>query len=579
MDQNIKTHVSDLISYEKDIKPYKFIEIISGVGSGKSYFVEQLALRFKVLVISSRRAGIDYTVNNHNEDIYAERYSAKNWSELPPWERLDGISDLQSGLWVATNAQIEQYYYYKYKEGNDKVKRQKTIGSFFDIVVLEECHSIFCDSTYQNVGYYVGLLVEEIRQAKRKICKHIICTTATPEPCKSYFIKNYKRKEFSCIDLRDKCINIQPDNISFIDTKEIKQLIKSLYDADKKVVYFINSTQEEWHPKSFVDGTNINKNHIGFVCSNQSSLDRLKLEDIESYKISESVSHSINNSGKIPNDIKILLTTSKYKEGFPIINTDIDSVIIDNHRQSDVINMVGRFHNGIKNLYIVADSEPYKINMANENHYKSYSQLSLKFFNDYLQSMYDQLIKSQYCNTENRKTNILSFNNYLQLLQSTSNNLNPYIIYNYKLKLFNYNYMREYIIDYYYQQDIIWENANGNYVDILSRWFPNSNIVDYIPLKERVKYQFDTYFNENVQLNIGYNKEEFDRIVDDLIKIFLLDNNRRPQITTINKKMLKIESSVMVKVIKRNSLNYYYFYNRYVGLQPKDYKQRKKYIK
>ena len=40
-------YLSDIIDYSTDIEPYSIIEIISGVGSGKNYWVETLAKQGK----------------------------------------------------------------------------------------------------------------------------------------------------------------------------------------------------------------------------------------------------------------------------------------------------------------------------------------------------------------------------------------------------------------------------------------------------------------------------------------------------------------------------------------------------
>ena len=37
-----KLHLSDAIDYDRDIAPYRFVNIISGVGSGKNYFIDRL---------------------------------------------------------------------------------------------------------------------------------------------------------------------------------------------------------------------------------------------------------------------------------------------------------------------------------------------------------------------------------------------------------------------------------------------------------------------------------------------------------------------------------------------------------
>ena len=48
--------VTDCINFERDIKPYRIIQIIAGVGAGKNYWVcNDLINRGTVLFITSRR--------------------------------------------------------------------------------------------------------------------------------------------------------------------------------------------------------------------------------------------------------------------------------------------------------------------------------------------------------------------------------------------------------------------------------------------------------------------------------------------------------------------------------------------
>ena len=53
-------YLSEVINYSTDIEPYTIIEIISGVGSGKNYWVETLAKQGKrILLITSRKITAD----------------------------------------------------------------------------------------------------------------------------------------------------------------------------------------------------------------------------------------------------------------------------------------------------------------------------------------------------------------------------------------------------------------------------------------------------------------------------------------------------------------------------------------
>ena len=104
-----KKYLSDCIRYTTDIAPYPFIQIYSGVGSGKNTFVDALAKGYeesqpdgrmetlepkRVLCITSRRAKVDELKNA--EDV---AYAVQNSAPESPFEyELSGRADLKASL-------------------------------------------------------------------------------------------------------------------------------------------------------------------------------------------------------------------------------------------------------------------------------------------------------------------------------------------------------------------------------------------------------------------------------------------------------------------------------------------------
>lgn len=155
-----KKYLSDCIRYTMDIAPYPFIQIYSGVGSGKNTFVDALAKGYeesqpdgrvetlepkRVLCITSRRAKVDELKNA--EDI---AYGA----QVLEYESLDYVEDLDSyfaskrelscdGIWgtipiyqrsiACTNAAIERYLEKHYRAD----KAEDFLWNRFDIIVVE----------------------------------------------------------------------------------------------------------------------------------------------------------------------------------------------------------------------------------------------------------------------------------------------------------------------------------------------------------------------------------------------------------------------------------------------------------
>ncbi|MEE1126176.1 MAG: hypothetical protein U0L18_09660 [Acutalibacteraceae bacterium] len=85
--------VSEVLSYEKDIKPYKFIRINAGVGSGKNTFIENFIKgehntpKKTVLLITSRRAKVDETINS---------IDIENGSALSKWKKKHKILNINN---------------------------------------------------------------------------------------------------------------------------------------------------------------------------------------------------------------------------------------------------------------------------------------------------------------------------------------------------------------------------------------------------------------------------------------------------------------------------------------------------
>ena len=174
-------YVSDFLNYDT-IKQYKMIYISAGIGSGRTYFIEQLSKQFRVLIIT-------------------HRYK-KEWYKLPAYNDLPEVKKYHDGLWAAKPDQIEKYYYDKYPIIGDP-EIDIDILDLFDIIVIYECHRIvFLESIDNSYGFYVGKLIEEIKK-DNKSCKHLICITTVPEPCKEYFFDGYKQNEALDVNLRN----------------------------------------------------------------------------------------------------------------------------------------------------------------------------------------------------------------------------------------------------------------------------------------------------------------------------------------------------------------------------------------
>ena len=229
------------------MKQHHFMAIYSGVGSGKNRFIDSFYKEDKdipnpqmtVLIITSRRAKVDEilqaneikvkgkvgrweNVHHVKEDNETEEFRKKYKDYLRIIERDNEKHFVYQQSVVCTNAFIERYLQYVYKP-NDVTTH---LWELFDMIVIDEVHSLVLDAYYQSAPFYVNDLIREYleryEQAKDNFhllpaCKHMILMTGTPESLKSLDVK-YNRK-LHVIDKREECKNVVPNNIYFISKK------------------------------------------------------------------------------------------------------------------------------------------------------------------------------------------------------------------------------------------------------------------------------------------------------------------------------------------------------------------------
>lgn len=139
-------YVSDMIEYERDIEPYRIVQIYAGVGAGKNAWVGSLVESGKrVLLITSRKA---------TADAQANKLEGSRWIDLSKIQKLDG----RFSAVVVTNAGIEQYIKRKYNEDDE----QTHIWKYFDIIVIDEAHSLAADAQFSDAPFYTMTFIPDM---------------------------------------------------------------------------------------------------------------------------------------------------------------------------------------------------------------------------------------------------------------------------------------------------------------------------------------------------------------------------------------------------------------------------------
>ena len=220
-------YLSDVINYENDIEPYQIIEIYSGVGSGKNYWVEKLASEGKsILFITSRKV---------TAQAQAKKMSGKRWIDLDALGQ-EGIGSKKQNLVVVTNAGLEHFVKEKYDESDEKTH----IWKYFDLIVLDEAHSLTTDATFTDSPFHVKDFLKWV-QVHDKRCK-IVFMTGTPEPIEWAFSdKTRSGPVFNYLNLYDKCNHVDPKDVYLWPSEWIAENIADELKEGSRIIYFANS--------------------------------------------------------------------------------------------------------------------------------------------------------------------------------------------------------------------------------------------------------------------------------------------------------------------------------------------------
>lgn len=220
-------YLSDVINYENDIEPYQIIEIYSGVGSGKNYWVEKLASEGKsILFITSRKV---------TAQAQAKKMSGKRWIDLDALGQ-EGIGSKKQNLVVVTNAGLEHFVKEKYDESDEKTH----IWKYFDLIVLDEAHSLTTDATFTDSPFHVKDFLKWV-QVHDERCK-IIFMTGTPEPIEWAFSDETRNgPSFNYLDLYDVCNHVDPKDVYLWPSEWIAENIADELKEGSRIIYFANS--------------------------------------------------------------------------------------------------------------------------------------------------------------------------------------------------------------------------------------------------------------------------------------------------------------------------------------------------
>ena len=561
--------ISEVVSFTEDIQPNRFVQIYAGVGSGKNYFIEQLMKghtdhlkdgstleleKQTVLLITSRRAKVDETLTD--EDLPADGKVGK-WDEFhivyddegEPIKPLGKCRVLDSE-WgrrrvyqrsvVCTNAFIEKYLQYRY----DPRDITTHLWELFDLIVVDEVHSMVLDASYQSAPFYVHELINKFLELhkwadkdpskyRRPLCKNIILMTGSPDPIENFNVP----KKGILLDKFDECRNVVPRNIHFITSEDAKQQIASQIGRGERAVYFTNHVVL---PDVFCADVDIPVDRVAVSFSDPERRTKLEQTDPEAFNRMERAENSLMKHSELPEDISLFLTTSRNKEGININNTDVQHLYIESHIRSDVIQMAGRIRSGVENMYIITDTSVHS--MVEWEHEADFCLAQIAgtakkkedvcgAANEYLDVLCQRYgIEGLYrAGTMAETTAFAKGNEQIATYIKYIHDKFPYVRYSYLRNVFQFYGLRVTGKNYQEQFRETFKRAKKDstvYKTVLQEWFPTSKVHAYVTLDEKARRYFDEAGLSDETKR--YSEDDIKKVMADLNAIY------ETEITQIN---------------------------------------------
>ena len=335
--------LADIIDFEKDIAPYNLIQLVAGVGAGKNYWACKLANEgYRVLLITSRRA---------TADAQAKHMGADKWFDFDSLIKNENVWGTVPGIQkkaICTNYQIELFIKKYYNPEDPKTH----VWNYFDFIFLDEAHSLSSDATFADSPFYVERFLKYAHK-QNKNCK-IIVMTGTPEPIDWLFEKS--PRAVHKLNYFNKCIHVEPEHVDFIPSSDVLNRLTFCYKNGRRAIYFINHTNKINALVEDLKKCGVPEEAIGIAYSQKEDDAKFPKNLVDTkYEIRE----SLKNTEKLPERIKIFITTSVHKEGVSIEDDDIFAVFSERHVHADLTQMIGRVRNGVKYFLVIYDADQY----------------------------------------------------------------------------------------------------------------------------------------------------------------------------------------------------------------------------
>ena len=523
-----KKHLLEAVSYKQDIEPYGFVELISGLGSGKNFFINKLSKGVKkgedgalediekktVLLITSRRAKADEVRNDEtvtmvaSVDAWEYEWALDNIKDIEEYfesgreiQRL-GSSNSEWDAWGTvptihqpstawTGAGLEQYL----KTHYNPVDSTTHLWNRFDLIVVDEVHSVVADASYQSAPFYVQAFINEAYQryqSGESNCR-VIVMTGSPKILKNYSLPSNANR----INKMDECINTVPQRVVFVTKAQAHKMLLEKLENGERVAYYFNHIGDMLNMTKCLEKTAIyDRTAVSFT-------DEKRRDELEKSapalhdRMIRTEKHIMINQC-LPEETQLFLSTSKNKEGINIKDENIKTLFVESHAEVDIVQTAGRIREGVEFLYIITDSAQHE---AKESRF----EYRFSRRGDLLAIINDELKKAAKTDNVDLHQNFLdrkpvgqypTVKGYIRYIHEKF----PYIRYNYFKDEFVFYKQRRDSFMYYADQHRLFESCLSSpemLEQLASSWFPGVPVTVLSNVQQRV----DEYFESNHWLN------------------------------------------------------------------------------
>lgn len=323
----------------------------SPTGSGKNYFTQHGLIDFinsdspnrpefrKILFISSRKATIAQYRNQLIKEYRQGQFKHKIW-------RLGGHRDETKVLGLEPHNWKDADIIYGHKwdlEKDLELVNQIESDGYIAFIVIDEIHGLSSDdfTTASPAALDFVLTARETTS--------IILMSAITERLKSCVINGYEQIDFS-----DTAIKVEPRKIEIVQQKTAQRQLKQA-NEENKILYFVETTDKAYQlEREYLDMgiracaiTSKPDNRINaYPDTDEQTLNRILAKSIAALECLE-------ENERFPDDIDLIITSSKLREGINIKDKRNKLIITELRDSVSLIQCAGRNRYGVEKFMIV----------------------------------------------------------------------------------------------------------------------------------------------------------------------------------------------------------------------------------